>query len=67
MELLIVSKEVSRNLLKRKIKATQIIVGKFATTMDMKGFSISLIKLDDERKRLLHKSSNCVAYNWYNK
>ena len=67
MELLIVANEVSKFLKNKNIKISQVIVGKFATTMDMKGFSISLIKLDGERKRLLHKSSDCIAYNWFNK
>ena len=40
---------------KKAISVFHVYVGEFATSMEMAGFSISLLKLDDELKRLLAK------------
>lgn len=39
----------------REISVFHVYVGEFATSMEMAGFSISLLKLDDELKQLLAK------------
>ena len=39
----------------KAISVFHVYVGEFATSMEMAGFSISLLKLDDELKQLLAK------------
>jgi dihydroxyacetone kinase-like protein len=52
-ELLIVNRAVLRLLSEAKLKVCRSYVGNYCTTLDMAGCSISLIRLDDELKRLL--------------
>jgi phosphoenolpyruvate---glycerone phosphotransferase subunit DhaK len=52
-ELYIVWRRIGQILAKGKVKVFHVYVGEFATSMEMAGFSISLIKLDDEMKSLL--------------
>ena len=50
-ELYIISKRVHENFSKLKIKITKSYVGRYATSMEMAGMSISIFKLDNEFKK----------------
>ena len=63
-ELYIVSKRVHENFSKLKIKITKSYVGRYATSMEMAGMSITVFKLDSELKKYLLTPSNCPF--WYN-
>ena len=63
-ELYIVSKRVHENFSKLKIKITKSFVGRYATSMEMAGMSITVFKLDSELKKYLLTPSNCPF--WYN-
>lgn len=52
-ELYIVYRKVDAILLEKGIKVYRNYVGEFATSMEMAGMSITLVKLDEELKRLL--------------
>lgn len=52
MELLIVYKEVSRCLTEKAISVSKPLVAEMVTTQEMAGFSISLLKIDEEMERL---------------
>ena len=52
-ELYIVYRKIDRILGDKGIKVYRNYVGEFATSMEMGGFSITLLKLDDELKELL--------------
>jgi dihydroxyacetone kinase len=52
-ELLIMYRAVNRLLREAKITICRSYVGNYCTTLDMSGCSVSLIRLDDELKRLL--------------
>ena len=52
-ELYIVYRKVDQILKAQGIKVFNVYVGEFATSMDMAGMSISLLKLDDELKKYL--------------
>jgi|SRR5581483_9658321 dihydroxyacetone kinase-like protein len=51
MELLIVNRKVRQILRAREIQVYDTLVGSFATTQEMAGFSITLMRLDDELKK----------------
>ena len=51
-------RKVSHILKDADIKVFQVYVGEFATSMEMAGGSISLLKLDDELKNYLKKPAN---------
>lgn len=57
-ELYVVYRKVSQILKAEKIKVYHPYLGEFATSMEMAGMSISLLRLDDELKRLLQKPAN---------
>jgi dihydroxyacetone kinase-like protein len=52
-ELYIVYRRVSQLLKEKGIKVFNVYVGEYATSMDMAGMSISLLKLDEELKTYL--------------
>lgn len=54
-ELFIVYNEVSKILSDEKIAVVKSYVGEYATSMEMSGLSLSILKLDDELETLLHK------------
>ncbi len=53
MELLIVNKRVHEALGERGVAVADTWIGPYSTTQEMAGFSISLLRLDDELERLL--------------
>lgn len=50
----IVTRRIHQNLTERGISVYRYFVGEFATSLDMAGLSISLLKLDDELKTMLN-------------
>jgi len=52
-ELYIMYRQVAKILEQRKIRVLRCFVGEYATSMEMKGASISLLRLDDELLQLL--------------
>ena len=63
-ELYIISKRIHENFSKLKIKITKSYVGRYATSMEMAGMSITIFKLDNELKKYLLTPSECPF--WYN-
>ena len=61
MELYIVNKKVSEILKDQGIKAVKTYVGNYMTSLEMAGFSISLLKLDSELKELLLATADTPA------
>jgi dihydroxyacetone kinase-like protein len=57
----IVTRRISQYLNEKKIKVHRFYVGEYATALEMAGFSISLIKLDDELKRLMERPA-CTPF-----
>ena len=62
MELFIVNNHVQDVLAERGIKVHKTLVGNYMTSLEMQGFSISLLKLDDEMKELLDDPADTPAY-----
>ena len=58
-ELYIVSKRVNENLSKLKIEIIRSYVGRYATSMEMAGMSITILKLDSYLKKYLLAPSEC--------
>jgi len=61
-ELYILYNEVSKLLSENDIKVFHSWVGEYATSMEMAGLSVSILKTDDEIKRLLSKPANTPFY-----
>ncbi|SHI99349.1 dihydroxyacetone kinase subunit DhaK [Propionispora hippei] len=61
MELYIVNKKVSEILKDQGIKTVKTYVGNYMTSLEMAGFSISLLKLDSELKELLLATADTPA------
>ena len=62
-ELYIVSKRVNENLSSSKINNIKTYVGRYATSMEMAGMSITTLKLTDNLKKNLLATSNCPFWN----
>lgn len=62
MELFVANKHVSEVLKGKGIKAAKTLVGNYMTSLDMEGFSITLLKLDDELKKLLNAPADTPAF-----
>lgn len=62
MELFIINNRVSDVLTQKGIKVYKTLVGNYMTSIEMEGFSISLLKLDDELKALLDAPADTPAY-----
>ena len=62
-ELYIVSKRVNENLSNSKIKNIKTYVGRYATSMEMAGMSITTLKLNDSLKKYLLAESKCPFWN----
>ncbi|MCT4544798.1 MAG: dihydroxyacetone kinase subunit DhaK [Vallitalea sp.] len=61
MELYLVNLKVAELLKEKGIAIDKTYIGNYMTSIDMAGFSISLIKLDDELKELLHEQADTPA------
>ena len=62
-ELYIVAKRVSENLSNSEINNVKSYVGRYATSMEMAGMSITTLKLDNDLKKHLFASSKCPFWN----
>ena len=62
MELYILNNAVFRELSDRGINVYRVFVGNYMTSIDMLGASVTLMKLDEIRKRLLHRPSSAPAF-----
>lgn len=61
IELLIINRKVSELLAAKGIKILKTFVGKYSTSMNMRGFSISIMKLDQELKQYFFMSAESLA------
>ncbi len=61
MELYIINKRVHEILKEKGIKVYKSMVGEYMTSLEMAGFSISILKLDDELKELLDAPADTPA------
>lgn len=62
MELFIVNNRVADILADKEIKVHKTFVGEYMTSLEMEGFSISLLKLDEELKGLLDAKADTPAF-----
>ena len=62
-ELYIISKRVNENLSNSKINNIKTYVGRYATSMEMAGMSITTLKLSDNLKKNLFAKSECPFWN----
>ena len=62
MELYIINKKVSEILNEKGIKVHKTFVGEFMTSLEMAGFSVTLLKLDEEIKALLDEPADTPAF-----
>ncbi|MBP2630699.1 MAG: dhaK [Firmicutes bacterium] len=61
MELYIINLKVSKILASKEIQIAKTYVNNYMTSLDMAGFSISILKLDDELKELLFAPADTPA------
>ncbi len=61
-ELYLFNNSVTRELAKKNIKIFRTFVGNYMTSIDMSGASVSIMKLDDELKKLLCEESDTPAF-----
>ena len=62
-ELYIISRRVHENFSKLKIEIIKTYVGRYATSMEMAGMSITTLKLNDNLKKYLFAKSECPFWN----
>ena len=62
-ELYIVSKRVHENFSKLKIEISKTYVGRYATSMEMAGMSITILKLNNNIQKYLFAKSDCPFWN----
>ena len=62
-ELYIVSKRINENLSNSQIKNIKTYVGRYATSMEMAGMSITTLKISDNLKKNLFAASECPFWN----
>ncbi|MEG1290726.1 MAG: dihydroxyacetone kinase subunit DhaK [Lachnospiraceae bacterium] len=62
MELFIINNHIADVLAEKGIKVYRTFVGDYMTSIEMQGFSISLLRLDDEMKNLLDAKADTPAW-----
>lgn len=62
MELFIVNNHVADILTEKGIKIHKTFVGEYMTSLEMEGFSISILKLDDQMEELLDAKADTPAF-----
>ncbi|MBQ9828183.1 MAG: dihydroxyacetone kinase subunit DhaK [Lachnospiraceae bacterium] len=62
MELFVANNRVADVLAEKGIKVYKTFVGEFMTSLEMQGFSVTLLKLDDELKELLDAKADTIAF-----
>jgi dihydroxyacetone kinase-like protein len=63
MELLIVNRKVTQILREKGIKIYDILLGSFCTCQEMAGFSITMMKLDNEIKKYYNMPASSIGFN----
>ena len=63
MELFIVNNRVADVLAEKGIKVYKTMVGEYMTSLEMEGFSITLLRLDDQMKELLDEEADTPHYD----
>ena len=62
MELLIVNRKVRQILREKHIAVYDTVIGSYCTCQEMAGFSITLLKLDDELKKYYDMPASSLGY-----
>lgn len=62
MELFIINNHVADVLAEKGVKVYRTFVGEYMTSIEMEGFSISLLRLDEELKELLDAKADTPAF-----
>lgn len=62
IELFIINNHLQDLLKEKKVEISKTLVGNYMTSLDMGGFSISLLKLDDEMEELLLDTEDTIAF-----
>ena len=62
MELFIINNHVTDVLKEKGISIYKTFVGEYMTSIEMEGFSISILKLDDEMKVFLDAKADTPAF-----
>lgn len=62
MELFVIYNHVADVLAQKGIKVHKAMVGNYMTSIEMQGFSISLLRLDEEMKALLDAPADAIAW-----
>src|SRR4051794_3959971 len=62
MELAVIARRAISNLLSRKVIVQRILLGTFMSSLEMAGISISLLRVDAERLRLLDAPTTAPAW-----
>ena len=62
MELYVINNHVSEVLAEKGLRVAKTVVGNYMTSLDMEGFSITLLKLDDEMKKYLDAPADTPAF-----
>ncbi len=62
MELFVANKHVNEVLAGKGIKIAKTLVGNYMTSLDMEGFSITLLKVDDELLKYLNAPADTPAF-----
>ena len=62
MELYIINNHVADVLAAKGVRVYRTFVGEYMTSLEMQGFSISLLRLDDEMKALLDAPADTPAW-----
>ena len=63
----LVNRKVNKNLGDQKIKVYRTYVGEYATSLEMAGLSVSVLKLDDEIKRYIDAEADAVMFKQFGK
>ncbi|SDN62160.1 dihydroxyacetone kinase subunit DhaK [Alkalicoccus daliensis] len=62
MELYVMNHSVAKILQQHELQVEETIVGEWMTSLEMAGASLTILKLDEERKKLLHAPADTVAF-----
>ncbi|MFL0266607.1 dihydroxyacetone kinase subunit DhaK [Candidatus Clostridium radicumherbarum] len=65
MELFIINRKVNKILEEKGVNVYKTLVGEYMTSIEMAGFSISILKLDEELKELLDASADTPAFKQF--
>ena len=64
IELYVIYNELAKHLEERGLTATRTLVGNYITSLEMAGFSVTLLKLDDDLVRLWDSPVHTAALRW---